>query len=133
MKLRRVIAILLLSIQLFTGTELCQVFKAPILFQHYHEHKGGDKSLSFFAFLREHYINSSERDPDYARDMQLPFKSGTGMLLVSHNISIPVPGFTIVPPAPAFEIEKQYHSYNGAWQPSQVVHTIFQPPRFSVA
>src|SRR5437763_16631069 len=99
MKLRRVIAILLLSIQLFTCTELCQVFKAPVLFQHYHEHKGADKSLTFLSFLREHYLNSNESDPAYARDMQLPFKSGAGVLLVSHNISIPIPGFPIVPPA----------------------------------
>ena len=133
MKLRRLIAICLLSLQLFTGTELCQVLKAPILFQHYHEHKGGDKSLTFFGFLREHYLDSSERDPDYARDMQLPFKSGSGMLLVSHSISIPVPGLTIVPPAPAFEIEKQYHSFEGAWQPSKIIHTIFQPPRYFAA
>src|SRR3954454_11848800 len=118
MKLRQVIAILLLSLQLFTSTELCQVFKAPILLQHYHEHKGGDKSLTFLSFLREHYLNSNESDPDYARDMQLPFKSGTGVLLVSHNISIPIPGSSIVPPEPAFEIEKQYQSFKGAWQPS---------------
>ena len=133
MKLRRIIAIFLLSLQLFTGTELCQLFKAPVLFQHYTEHKGGDKSLTFLSFLREHYFNSDEHDPDYARDMQLPFKTGTGMLLVSHIISIPIPGFTIVPPAPAFEIKKQYQSFKGTWQPSQIVHTIFQPPRFSVA
>jgi hypothetical protein len=131
--LRQFIAIFLLSLQLFTGTELCQLFKAPILFQHYHEHKGSDNSLTFFSFLREHYFDSNEREPDYARDMQLPFKSGTGVLLVSHNISIPIPGFTIVPPAPAIEIEKQYHCSQSTWQPFQIIHTIFQPPRFSVA
>jgi len=131
--LRQFIAIFLLSLQLFTGTELCQLFKAPILFQHYHEHKGGDQSLTFLSFLREHYLNSSESDPDYARDMQLPFKSGTGILLASHNISIPIPGSTIVPPAPAFEIEKQYQRFEGTWHPSQIVHTIFQPPRSFVA
>jgi hypothetical protein len=130
--LRRIIAILLLSLQLFTGTELCQLFKAPVLFEHYYEHKGGDKSLTFLSFIREHYFNGDERDPDYARDMQLPFKSAAGVLLITHNISIPVPAFTVVPPASAFEVVKQYHCIEGTWQPIQIIHTIFQPPRFSV-
>ena len=127
--MRRSIAILLLALQLFTGTELCQLFKAPVLFEHYNEHKGGDKSLTFLAFLREHYLNGDERDPDYARDMQLPFKSCAGALIASHGTSIPIPGFTVLLPVPAFEIEKQYHYFYGAWQPSQIIHTIFQPPR----
>ncbi|TKK71635.1 hypothetical protein FC093_01015 [Ilyomonas limi] len=131
--MRRVIAIFLLCLQLFTGTELCQLFKAPVLLEHYREHKGGDESLTFLSYLREHYFNSDERNPDYARDMQLPFKSCAGVLLASHSISIPIPGFTIVPPAPAFEIEKQYQSFKGDWQPSQIINTIFQPPRAAEA
>jgi hypothetical protein len=131
MNLRQLIAICLLSLQLFTGTELCQVFKAPVLLQHYNEHKGGDKHLTFLSFLREHYIDSNEQDPDYARDMQLPFKSGSGVLPVSHSISIPVSNFTIVPPLTTFEIEKQYPCFQSIRHTAPMVHSIFQPPRLA--
>ena len=52
-----------------------QLTKLPSLFEHYAAHKAGDKSLTICGFLYEHYIVNHPNDPDYAADMQLPFKS----------------------------------------------------------
>ncbi len=129
--LRKAVAIILLSLQLLTGTELCQLFKVPVLFEHYSEHRGGNEQLSFFSFLREHYLNGNKQDPDYLRDMQLPFKTNTGALIVSHSISIPVPGITLIPSAPDTESKQQYPFVQYTWLPSSPINSIFQPPRIS--
>ncbi len=52
-----------------------QMFKVPVLFQHYMEHQEnlGD-NLHFIDFLSMHYGGQDMDDDDDDRDMQLPFK-----------------------------------------------------------
>ena len=127
----RFIAILFLSLQLLTNTELCQLVKLPVLFEHYREHEALNKGISFFSFLNMHYFNSDPRDADYARDMQLPFKTNTGALLVCHSPSVPVSpaGFVLVPPKK--EIPQHYIRHYFSRISSDNHNDIFQPPRFS--
>jgi hypothetical protein len=71
----RLIATIFFSIYLLSTSELDQLMKIPVVFQHYHEHIRMEGNISFTAFLAEHYLHSDPKDPDYARDMQLPFKT----------------------------------------------------------
>jgi hypothetical protein len=73
--MRRAISILFLSLSLLAQTEFHQLLKIPVLIQHFIEHCEKDANTSLIAFLKEHYSAFDERDADYDRDMELPFKS----------------------------------------------------------
>jgi hypothetical protein len=72
---KKTTAILFFVIYLFSTTEIYQLLKIPVIFQHFSEHQRENKSISFLAFLDMHYMHGSPMDDDYARDMQLPFKT----------------------------------------------------------
>ena len=129
--LRRCIAILFLSLQLLTNTELCQLLKLPVLIEHFREHGELYKDLSFTRFIRLHYFNGDERDADYDRDMQLPFKTGTGALLISNAHLVTVPFYVVLPSVPVTEHEPEFNKFDSPWTPPAHHNDIFQPPRFS--
>jgi len=74
---------------------LGQLVKAPILFEHFKEHKQLDARISFVDFLIHHYSFEEHTDNDEDRDMQLPFKrqlnitSGFDFHGISKTISLP--------------------------------------------
>lgn len=69
--------IIIMSALLLNGsTEIHQLWKFPFLIQHYWHHQKEDRSLSFFAFLKIHYVNREHpNDNDDKEDNELPFKS----------------------------------------------------------
>ena len=73
--MKKVTAIFFFSIYLFSTTEAQQLFKLPVIFEHYREHKKEDHKISMLHFLAKHYLHGSPKDKDYNKDMQLPFKS----------------------------------------------------------
>jgi len=73
--LKKLIAIFFLLGYLFASTEAKQLFKIPVVFQHYAEHRLENNHLSLLAFLDMHYLHGSPFDQDYDRDMKLPFKT----------------------------------------------------------
>lgn len=73
--MRKHIAIVLVSIYLFSITEVHQLLKMPLLVEHYLAHKNANKELSLLSFLEMHYLNGSHMDADSTHDMQLPFKN----------------------------------------------------------
>ena len=124
----RFIAILFLSLQLLTHTELCQLFKLPVLVSHYQEHKALNKEITLFAFLTMHYFNGGPHDNT---DMELPFKT-TSVALIIHNCpSAPVPSITAIPAAPVQKLQLNFNSFYSAYIPSVCNKDIFQPPQFS--
>lgn len=64
-----------LCLYMVSTTEVSEIFKLPVLWQHFKEHKDKNSRISFISFLKMHYFNGNPKDADYARDMQLPFKS----------------------------------------------------------
>ncbi len=56
------------------NTELHQLLKLPILFQHLAEHQQLDSRVGLVDFLSMHYWGDDQNDDDDERDMQLPFK-----------------------------------------------------------
>ena len=72
---RRVLAILLMTLYLMGSTHFRQLIKLPLLVEHYLEHKQRDNEISIWTFLQIHYTDSIVFDEDFDKDMQLPFKS----------------------------------------------------------
>lgn len=66
---------MLLSIYLFSNTELYQFLKIPVLIEHYLEHKNHTKNITFSSYLNMHYSQQNDNDGDENKDMKLPFKS----------------------------------------------------------
>lgn len=91
--MKKILAIFFLSIYLLATTEAGQVFKLPVIFQHYQEHKHLDKDLTILEFIDIHYMHGSPRDADYDRDMQLPFKAPIHSTIITSNFVIPTPIF----------------------------------------
>ncbi|MBB6611565.1 hypothetical protein H7F15_11000 [Pontibacter sp. Tf4] len=67
-------AILLLLIYTCSGSTFQELRKAPVLVEHYLEHKILDEDLSLVEYVVIHYLSGSEKDADYTRDLQLPFR-----------------------------------------------------------
>lgn len=123
--MRRIIAILCLALLLFTNTELYQLVKLPVLLEHYQEHQSG--GMSFLGFLQEHYFNGGTRNPDYERDMQLPFKTPTHIASIAFVLTVPhQPEVTLEPLSEQDDIV--YTAYSD-WLPATYLQDIFQPPR----
>lgn len=112
---------------LLSNTEAYQLFKIPVILEHYREHKMGNRQLTFLKFLDQHYLHGSPHDADYERDMQLPFK------IINHPINtVPVSlpailytELTLVPRGTGFV----YPSRPGRALPQQFSPSVFQPPR----
>ncbi len=126
--MKRFSAILLLSVTLFTQTELHQLLKLPVLVQHFIEHRAENKNISIADFIILHYFNGNPKDKDYERDMQLPFKTTDFTALVTFAI-IPSQPVSVLQPVvfidnlfPAID-----NNCNNCSQPSD----IWQPPKFS--
>lgn len=129
--LKKATAILFLCIYLFSTTEAYQLLKLPVVFQHYQEHKKESRSITFLEFLDMHYMHGSPRDADYARDMQLPFKS-SGDFVSNFTITAFVPvvlEFTIL--KPTVLLEKNTFAPQENFILTGYSCNIWQPPKFS--
>lgn len=68
--------LLIISSVLFLNctSELHQLFRIPLLFQHFRDHQAEDPSITFSGFLKLHYSGQHPADNDDNEDNQLPFK-----------------------------------------------------------
>lgn len=127
-KLKNLIAIFLLATYLFSATELHQVLKLPVIFQHFAEHKKQNKQLTLLEFLDIHYMHGSPMDADHDRDMKLPFKTISAFNLALGPVITPdQPGLTIF--SPAFIITNTFENTNDDLLPSEQLSSIYHPPR----
>ena len=111
-----------------TNTELCQLGKFSVLISHYKEHKASNKDITFWGFLSMHYFNGAPHDNT---DMDLPFKTTSAAIIIHNSPSTPVPVVTLMPSAPASDIQVNFNQYYSSWIPSVSSRDIFQPPRRS--
>jgi hypothetical protein len=72
---RRLFGVVLLAGYLLSSTPAGEVLKLPVLFEHYREHRAEMSEIGFWSYIWLHYFSGVQYDADYARDMQLPFKS----------------------------------------------------------
>jgi hypothetical protein len=97
--MKKLLAISFLFMYMFSATEVKQLLKIPLIFQHFKEHSSENKAISFLQFMGMHYLHGSPLDKDYSRDMQLPFKTS------NDYISCITSGF--LPFAVQFSIDRQ--------------------------
>ncbi len=125
--LKKTIGILMLSVYMLSFAELHQLLKIPVLFEHYNEHKAEDPELSLFGFLKMHYTVMLEKDDDYQRDQQLPFRDADCCIISSASVSECLSiAIDIKPPA---EMTREFHLFNETSKPQHAAYDIFQPPR----
>ncbi|GDX45377.1 hypothetical protein LBMAG24_07040 [Bacteroidota bacterium] len=55
--MKKVVSISFLIVFLLANTELHEVLKVPLLFEHYLLHKQEDKNQSFVTFIYKHYVS----------------------------------------------------------------------------
>lgn len=126
--MRKSIAILFFSIYLCSTTEAHELLKIPVVFQHFLEHQQENQSISVAEFLSIHYLQGDVRDKDYARDMQLPFKTAGEFFASSIAAFVPVNAqlnihYPIEPNAIVWAIH-QPDSFYSVYQVN-----IWQPPK----
>lgn len=119
---------MLLTAFLLSTTELHQLLKLPVVFEHLAEHRKENKSISFLQFLDMHYMHGSPRDKDYSEDMKLPFKTADNC--ASMVSPVVIPGVTHVFESLVVSIpEKKNHIPKGELIPSSYLSCVWQPPR----
>jgi hypothetical protein len=125
---RRFAASFFLFVYLFANTGLLELAKIGAFVAHYAEHRQENKNLTLVEFIKIHYFSGNIVDEDYARDMQLPFKT-----LNLNNLS-PTP--TLPPPTAAYPTLPDYPTnaaglpvYDQSALPSSHLADIWQPPK----
>jgi len=125
--LKKIVAISLLSLYLFSTTELSQLLKTPVLIQHFVEHREENKHLTLWQFLYLHYATSHGEDADHHKDMQLPFKTHHNCIAAFQNVVIPASN-TIH--NPVVDLKKRLLHPDDQFISSSSLSNIWQPPRF---
>ena len=125
--MKKTIAILFISLYVFSATELNQFFKLPILFEHFSEHKSENKNITFLQFLKIHYQGNHAPDSDDLKDKRLPFKS--------HGNSFSTQIFAVLPAFSEIEIPvfsdntKSVTIHKNQFIPTLQLESIWQPPK----
>jgi hypothetical protein len=86
---KKVTAILFISVYLLSATEISELFKINTLVQHFYETNNTGKPVDFLHFLVMHYVTDDLNDKDNDRDRQLPFKSPETCFSNSTSLYIP--------------------------------------------
>ncbi|MBD1384620.1 hypothetical protein IDJ75_04960 [Mucilaginibacter rigui] len=126
--MKKFTAILLLTAYLFSTTELHQLLKIPVIFEHFDEHLKENKSISFLQFLDMHYMHGSPRDKDYSEDMKLPFKTADNCTAMISPVLVPqvLPALTI---PVTFSAETKLQAFYPGFNHSAYLSSIWQPPK----
>lgn len=125
--MRKISCILFTALYMLCFSEMHQFLKIPVLIQHYTEHKQQNPSIGFLDFLAIHYDGLFEKDADYQRDQQLPFRD---MDCMAFNFTIcECPAVDLVI-SPQNFIEKRKFILRNEVNASVIsTSDIFQPPR----
>lgn len=126
--MRKVLAILLFSVFIFTLTGTSELMKLPVLMEHFVEHRALNSSISFIEFLDLHYMHGSPHDGDYERDMQLPFKMITHVSFAITTYTIPTNIPVIFTPIYGYK-EKKTALQHTADYSFYYLSSIWQPPK----
>lgn len=117
----------MLLVYMFCYSEVKQLLKIPTLIQHFNEHRTGDPSISFLQFIAIHYNGIFEKDADYQRDQQLPFRTSE---CLSSTVSVcELESMEIVLDPLYEQTETDFILRNDTDRSFITPQDIFQPPR----
>lgn len=123
--MKKWISIVLLSLYLFSTTELYQLLKIPVLIEHFIEHKEQNPEITLRAFIKMHY-DHPVKDADYQTDQKLPFVVHSSPLVLIFT----VPDCRIeVIKTIIKEDHKEMYSYNYLFYNKGALNSIWQPPK----
>lgn len=126
--MKRIAGIFLLAIYMLSFAEFHNLLKVPVLFEHFREHRQLEPSISFFSFIKLHYLDPIVVDDDYQRDQQLPFRGDTHCCMVTGANACECLSLSVEIDKPA-EATPEFHLYNEINKPQLISFDIFQPPR----
>ena len=107
--------------------EFHNLLKIPILIEHFKEHRQLDAGISFWSFIKLHYVDPPIVDDDYQRDQQLPFRDTDCCLVTAANVCECFPiAVEIQPPS---ELPRKFNPYKEIKELRFAAFDIFQPPR----
>jgi len=109
--------------------ELHNLLKIPVLFEHYKEHRQLNPDISFWSFIKLHYLDPIVVDEDYQRDQQLPFRD-TDCCVMTLSSVCECLQIAVEIDKPE-EVINDFHLFNEENKPQFVPFDIFQPPRTS--
>lgn len=112
---------------MLTFAEFHNLLKVPVLVSHFKEHRQLDPAISFWSFIKIHYVGPIVVDDDFQRDQQLPFRDADCCLVVaSYVCECPQTNIEINEPAQSGIEFSDYYVLN---KPIRAPYEIFQPPR----
>jgi hypothetical protein len=120
----KTVASILLIVFLSAQTPLGQVFKLPVLIEHFYQHQK-QSDISLFSFILDHYSHE-HHDADQSEDQQLPFKT---VILCSMAFAV-VPVFMQADFSNQCDCDQKTVVYN-VHAPQQHLCSIFHPPRIA--
>ncbi|MEM0541079.1 hypothetical protein WFZ85_00470 [Flavobacterium sp. j3] len=125
---KRSLAVVFLSLYLFSTTEFHELLKLPILFEHFESHKKETPTISFWEFLCIHYAHGQVQDDDHDKDMQLPYKSHDSSCSNNFISILPDQKNTIVKIIPS-TIKKNTSKFRVVFITNCFTNSIWQPPK----
>ena len=128
--LKKWISILFLSVYLLTATEFNELFKLPLLVEHFMQHNEGNKHIDFWEFLCNHYSTNAIKDSDYDEDMKLPFKSQSHFEKNNTINSICFDLSVETNNLPSFKVNN-FVNTSEQFNNNSSINSIWQPPKFS--
>ncbi len=127
--LKKAIPIFFLAIFLLSTTQLRELLKLPLLYEHFQEHSQLNKNISIASFLKIHYAEPTTKDADYEKDMKLPFKSldcfSSALTFYFNNFQF----FSLAPKVQYTLSSKNFYTYQFSYS-SAFLSSIWQPPKF---
>ncbi|HTH58461.1 MAG TPA: hypothetical protein VL728_20585 [Cyclobacteriaceae bacterium] len=123
--MKRFLAISLLVLYINSNTEMHEVFRLPLLVEHFTEHKKLVGEISFWEFLVMHYNTNVSHDSD---DNKLPFKDPAHSF-TAPTLAIPIHKIVLNDTQLVAEV-LHVSSYQEMFVASPL-SDIFQPPRIA--
>ena len=123
-------AIFLLSIYLFSATDVKELLKINVVISHYGEHQKKDMSITFFRFLLMHYVTDDNNSKDNDRDRQLPFKSAGTLAANNSTVSVTSPIASVVFQSDA-SIDNNFLIVDDFFIITSYHAIVWHPPQFS--
>lgn len=128
--MRKLVVLFFLFIYLFSSTELSELLKVNVLFEHFAEHQAENKNISISTFLYMHYINHGKDNGDTKKDHKLPFHSDSNS--VNSFVSVVfIPPFLLSIPQISIthnQESKSFYSLSKSLKSSYLA-SIWQPPQ----
>jgi hypothetical protein len=123
--MKRVWTLIMVLVILTKITELHELGRLPLLFEHFSEHQERNAAVTFTEFLAMHYWGQDLNDDDDSRDRELPFKKADFHPI--HLSHLPLMSGVKIKSA-VFWIRLNYPIYHHHYTPDAELAVPFRPP-----